>query len=102
MRASILRLTRCVLASATVLAVPAFAVLSLIAGSAGPTVELPREDDPIRNGFRVMSPGVPAAVASSFASRDNDQAEVIPLAWVFTSKGSVSPWQGGGAPTTTT
>jgi Bacterial Ig-like domain (group 3) len=97
-----LRMIRPVLATAVVLAVPAFAVCSLLLGgtSAGATVEL-GADDPIRAGFRVTAPREPAVQHLAVAHQGDADEEVVPVVWVFSSKGNPSPWQGGGTATTT-
>ena len=85
------RLIRPVLATSVVLAVPAFAVCSLLSAGtrAAATVEL-GADDPIHAGFRVTAPREPGALPPA-VSRDAD-VELVPLDWVFTSKGKPSPY----------
>jgi hypothetical protein len=101
MRSALLRIFCTVVTSTAVLAIPTFAIVTLLTGSGAATVELPAGEDPIRSGFRVTSPREPASVAQAAVYRGDEAEEVVPTIWTFTDRGGASPWQGGGASTTT-
>jgi hypothetical protein len=90
---------RRLLAAAVLLAVPAFAVGSLVLGGVRAATVALDADDPIAAGCRVLAPQEPAA-APVVALADAEE-EVVATAWVFASKGNPSPWQGGGSKTST-
>jgi hypothetical protein len=101
MRSALLRKLCTVVTSTAVLAIPTFAIVTLLAGSGAATVELPAGEDPIRSGFRVISPREPASLAQAVVYRGDEAKEVVPTVWTFTERGGASPWEGGGSPTTT-
>ncbi len=101
MTCTLLRWLRTAMATGAVLAVPAFATLTLLQIGGTSTAELPRTDDPIAAGFRVTAPRAPARPALVVAPADDAPEEVVLTAWTFTSKGNPSPWQGGGSATKT-
>jgi hypothetical protein len=90
-----------ILAAVPVLGIPAFAIVSVVAGGGDPMVELAGADDPIRAGFQVMAPAQPARPAVTVAASADAAGEVVLSAWTFTDRGDASPWRGGGSPTTT-
>src|SRR5437667_11929054 len=97
------RRIRPVLAGAVILAVPAFALCSLmLGGTRGAAAVALGADDPIHAGLRVLAPREPAGQPLAVARSGDTEEEVIPSIWVFTDRGNASPWQGGGSPTSTT
>jgi hypothetical protein len=90
-----LRPIRVIAASAVFLSVPAYAVSSLVAGTAAPdsTVALARVDDPIRSGFRVVEPPIRAAQTPVLSDRTPSTETVDLSEWTFTNKGKPSPYQ---------
>jgi hypothetical protein len=95
MMTALFRPLRATLATAVLLAVPAFAVYSLIGGGFGaPTVELARGDDPIRNGLRIVDEPVVSRRAGTVRT---DADDVLVTDWMFTGggsgKGKPSPYQ---------
>jgi hypothetical protein len=92
MIATVLHCTRAVVATLVILAVPAFALWSLVNGSATYGTELARADDPIRNGLRIVEPPV-AAVVTARTSREDAAEEIVLNNWNFTGKGKPSPYK---------
>jgi hypothetical protein len=91
MIAVILSRTRAALATGVLLAVPAFALWSLVGSGTASEIELARGDDPIRNGLRIVE--LPLAAHPAAAVPTDDTDEILLTNWNFTSKGKPSPFQ---------
>jgi hypothetical protein len=90
MSRSILKWLRTSFAAAVVLAVPAYAVSTMLPGSA--TATLAESDDPLRNGLRIVDPPVGARSKGTGVTANGD-AEVELSDWTFTGKSQSSPYQ---------
>jgi hypothetical protein len=86
-------IARTLLAAAVVLAVPAYAVCSLMPGAAPRTgqVALADSDDPIRNGLRIITQSSARAEQSVPQIDRGPQVELL-TQWTFTDKGKPSPY----------
>jgi hypothetical protein len=91
MMISFLKHARTLFVAAIVLAIPAYAVFSVVSGTLFATVALADEDDPISNGLNIVHRRANRPLVN--ASKAGDESDVVLLEdWVFTDKGSQSPY----------